>query len=79
MMGPGAQTGRGIGLGLLAMVALMAGGCRRESFDDQWQRRSKEADQTASAMERDMQARLHIAKEAGQGLPSAAETASTGP
>lgn len=73
-------VGRRIGIAALLAVALMGGGCRRESFDDQWRRKSEEADRTASAMERDMQARLRVAEQAGQGLSSgAAETVSTGP
>lgn len=61
----------------LLALALMAGGCRRESFDDQWRRESNEAGQSASAMEREMHARLRVAQQAGHGL--GVEAASSGP
>ncbi|NOW45138.1 hypothetical protein FHW96_001293 [Novosphingobium sp. SG751A] len=69
-----------LGIPTMLVLALMAGGCRRESFDDQWHRKSDEASKTASAMERDMQARLRVAQQAGHGLDaSAVEAASSGP
>ncbi|WDF75096.1 hypothetical protein [Novosphingobium sp. KACC 22771] len=77
MMRHDARTGRRIGLALMTMAALMAGACRRESFDDAWQRQSRQADQSASAMERDMQARLRVAQAAGQDMAAGASEADT--
>lgn len=67
-------------IGIVMILALMTGGCRRESFDDQWRRKSDEASQSAEAMERDMQARLKVAQQAGYDLaPDAASAAASGP
>lgn len=65
---------------IAAVLALMAGGCHRESFDDQWQHKSEEANKTANAMERDMQTRMRVAQQAGHDLASSAvEAGASGP
>lgn len=81
MMRHDARNRRSFGLVLITtaglVAALMAGACRRESFDDEWQRQSRQADQSASAMERDMQARLRVAQAAGQDMSASASEADT--